>query len=115
MKKIIGLALSMYVSMGLVAAPASALSGSSYLQLDSENRALHVMGMVEAMKFTDDLTGGESLRWFFQCAGRWTGAQFETALTEYLEANPREHNYRTPSLLVTAVGQKCPNTPMWAR
>jgi hypothetical protein len=115
MSKVLGVVLSMFMVLSVASSPAKALSGQNYLQLDSEYRAFHVMGMVEAMKFTDDRTGGESLRWFFQCAGTWTGAQFETALTEYLEANPRELNYRTPSLLVTAVGQKCPNTPMWAR
>ncbi len=115
MRKVSRLALGIWLALCVSAAPAAALSGENYMQLDSEYRAFHVMGMVEAMKFTDDLTGGESLRWFFQCAGTWTGAQFETALTEYLQDNPRELNYRTPSLLVTAVGEKCPNTPMWAR
>jgi len=91
------------------------LSGKDYMGLDSEYRAFHVMGVVEAMKFTDDLTGGTALRWFFNCAGTWTGAQFETALTDYIKAHPRDLNYRTPSLLVSAVGQKCPNAPMWAR
>ena len=99
----------------LFAAPASALSGSEYLQLDSNNRALHVMGMVEAMKYADDLSGTESLRWMFECAGRWTGAQFEEALSAYIDNNQYKLSYRTPSLLVSAVGNMCSNAPMWAR
>lgn len=97
------------------ALPASALSGRDYLQLDSSNRALHVMGVVEAMKYADDLSGTESLKWLFDCAGTWTGVQFEVALSEYLEANRFKLSYRTPSLLVSAVGSKCSNAPMWAR
>ncbi len=96
-------------------APATAMSGRDYLQLDSSNRALHVMGMVEAMKYADDLSGRESLKWLFDCAGTWTGVQFEVALSEYLEVNRYKLSYRTPSLLVSAVGNKCSNAPMWAR
>ena len=99
----------------LLAAPASALSGREYVQLDSSNRALHVMGMVEAMKYADDLSGTESLKWMFDCAGRWTGAQFEAALSEYIDSNRYKLSYRTPSLLVPAVGNMCSNAPMWAR
>ncbi|MEQ8736286.1 MAG: hypothetical protein RIC29_15275 [Rhodospirillaceae bacterium] len=95
--------------------PAAALSGREYLQLDASNRALHVMGMVEAMKYTDDLSGTNSLKWLFQCAGSWTGVQFEQALSDYIQRNRYKLSYRTPSLLVSAVGSRCPNAPMWAR
>lgn len=104
-----------FLLMVLGALPASALSGRDYLQLDSSNRAFHVMGMVEAMKYADDLSGTESLKWLFDCAGTWTGVQFEVALSEYLEDNRYKLSYRTPSLLVSAVGNKCSNAPMWAR
>jgi len=100
---------------GLLSSPASALTGNEYQQLDSTSRAFHVMGMVEAMKYADDLSGTESLKWMFECAGRWTGAQFESALTTYIEKNPYKSSYRTPSLLVSAVGNRCANAPMWAR
>lgn len=51
-KGLLVLALSL-----LLAAPAYALSGREYMQLDSHNRSLHVMCMVEAMKYADDLSG----------------------------------------------------------
>lgn len=108
-------ALTVFSLSLLFAAPVSALSGREYLQLDSNNRALHVMGMVEAMKYADDLSGTESLKWMFDCAGRWTGAQFEVALSEYIDSNRYKLSYRTPSLLVSAVGNMCSNAPMWAR
>ncbi len=106
--------IGLYVLM-LAASPALALSGKEYLQLDASNRALHVMGMVEAMKYTDDLSGTNSLKWLFQCAGSWTGVQFEQALSDYIQRNRYKLSYRTPSLLVSAVGSRCPNAPMWAR
>ena len=99
----------------ITASPTLALSGKDYLQLDASNRAFHVMGMVEAMKYTDDLSGTNSLKWLFQCAGSWTGAQFEETLSDYIQRNRYKLNYRTPSLLVSAVGSKCSNAPMWAR
>lgn len=99
----------------VISTPAAALTGQEYQQLDSTSRAFHVMGMVEAMKYADDLSGTESLKWMFVCAGRWTGTQFESALTSYIEKNPYKSSYRTPSLLVSAVGTKCSNAPMWAR
>ena len=99
----------------MLASPALALSGKDYLQLDASNRALHAMGMVEAMKYTDDLSGTNSLKWLFECAGTWTGVQFEQALSDYIQRNRHKLNYRTPSLLVSAVGSKCSNAPMWAR
>lgn len=107
--------LSAVLMSGMLSAPAVALTGDEYQQLDSTSRAFHVMGMVEAMKYADDLSGTESLKWMFVCAGRWTGTQFESALTTYIEKNPYKSSYRTPSLLVSAVGSKCPNAPMWAR
>jgi hypothetical protein len=99
----------------MAASPALALSGKEYIQLDAANRALHVMGMVEAMKYTDDLSGTDSLKWLFQCAGGWTGVQFEQVLSDYNQRNRYKLSYRTPSLLVSAVGSQCRNAPMWAR
>lgn len=113
LRKVCGLFFTAGVLISSV--PASALSGRDYLQLDSSNRAFHVMGMVEAMKYADDLSGTESLKWLFDCAGSWTGVQFEEALSDYLEENRYKLGYRTPSLLVSAVGNKCSNAPMWAR
>lgn len=95
--------------------PAKALTGQEFQQLDPTTKAFHVMGMVEAMKYADDLSGTGSLQWLFACAGRWTGQQFEAALTSYIEQNPFKSSYRTPSLLVSAVGSQCTNAPMWAR
>ena len=111
-KKVVFAALTLSM---LVSVSASALTGRDYLQLDSSNRALHVMGMVEAMKYTDDLSGTDSLKWLFDCAGMWTGTQFEEALSEYLDVNSHKMGYRTPSLLVSAVGNKRSNAPMWAK
>lgn len=99
----------------LAVPPAAALTGQEFQQLDSTTKAFHVMGMVEAMKYADDLSGTGSLQWLFSCAGRWTGTQFEAALTSYIEKNPFKSSYRTPSLLVSAVGSQCSNAPMWAR
>ena len=104
---------------GLMAGPMAdrthALSGQEYLGLDYTNRAIHVMGMIEAMKYADDLSGTESFAWLFQCVGGWTGAQLEAVFTSYLETHPQSMQYRSPGLLVSAAGNQCPDAPMWAK
>ena len=94
---------------------AHALSGAEYLGLESTNRAIHVMGMVEAFKYADELSGDGRLGWLFQCVGGWTGTQLETVFTNYLETHPMSRQYRAPSLFVSAVGNQCPNAPIWAQ
>mgnify|MGYP006919357979 CR=1 FL=1 len=106
-----------FTSLGasLAAPPAHALSGAEYLQLDTTSRALHAMGMVEAFKYADDLSGDGSLGWLFDCVGGWSGTQLEAVFSNYLETRPGSQQYRAPSLLVSAVGHQCPNAPMWAK
>ncbi len=99
----------------LTTGQANALTGREFLQLDSTHRAVHVMGMVEAFKYADDLTGDGILSWMFDCIGGWSGTQLEAVFSNYLNANPLSTQYEAPSLFVSAVGNVCPNAPMWAK
>lgn len=112
MKRVLGLAFGVWL---LAAGPVWALSGEEYLQLDTTHRAVHVMGMLEAFKYADDLTGDGVLTWMFECVGGWSGTQLEAVFTAYVEGKPFSARYEAPSLFVSAVGNQCPNAPMWAR
>ncbi len=106
---------SFVISAGLTTSQAQALTGTEYLQLDATHRAVHVMGMVEAFKYADDLTGDGVLSWLFDCIGGWSGTQLESVFTNYLNARPLDARYEAPSLFVSAIGNVCPNAPMWAK
>ena len=108
-------ALLLSLTAPLATPPAHALSGAEFLQLDSTSRAIHVMGMVEAFKYADDLSGDGSLGWLFDCVGSWSGTQLEAVFTNYLETRPSSQQYRAPNLFVSAVGRQCSNAPMWAK